>query len=300
MSDDLPNDVGPHPALETLVVARTGDLGGFEVRRALPSVRRRMVGPFIFLDQMGPAAFEPGRGMDVRPHPHIGLATVTYLFEGEILHRDNLGTERVIRPGAVNWMTAGRGIAHSERTPPEARAQGQRLSGIQAWVALPQRHEETAPSFVHHGSDVLPVLEGEGARVKLIAGAMHGKRSPVETLSDLFYADAVLEAGTRFELPSEHVERAVYLAEGDVEFDGETFHPGQLLVFRPGSEIVLRAASRARMMLLGGEPMDGPRYIWWNFVSSSQERMEVAKAEWKEGRFALVPHETEVIPLPDR
>jgi redox-sensitive bicupin YhaK (pirin superfamily) len=289
-----------HPALETLIVSPMKDLGdGFQVRRALPSARRRMVGPFIFLDQMGPADFRSGQGLDVRPHPHIGLATVTYLFNGDVLHRDSLGTVQHIKPGEVNWMTAGRGIAHSERTGPEARAAGGRLYGIQAWVALPKQHEETAPAFIHHPSDTLPFLEGEGVRMRLIAGSLHGKRSPVKTHSDMFYADAALEAGAGLVLRAEYEERALYLAEGTVEIDGIEFNAGELLVFRPGSEISLQASEASRMMLLGGEPMDGPRHIFWNFVSSSRDRLEEAKADWKNGRFTAVPQETEFIPLPE-
>ncbi|WP_224249267.1 pirin family protein [Hyalangium gracile] len=289
-----------HPEVETFIVAPTRDLGdGFQVRRALPSARRRMVGPFIFLDQMGPAGFQPGHGLDVRPHPHIGLATVTYLFEGEVLHRDSLGMVQPIRPGEVNWMTAGRGIAHSERTAPELRPAGGKLFGIQAWVALPKQYEETEPAFVHHASDTMPFIEGEGVRMHLIAGALHGKRSPVRTFSDMFYADVVLEAGARLKLPAEYEERAFYLAEGTVELDGIAFSPGELPVFRAGKELVIQATSPARLMLLGGEPMDGPRYIFWNFVSSSRDRLEAAKADWKGGRFAPVPQETEFIPLPE-
>ncbi|HEX8439595.1 pirin family protein [Archangium sp.] len=300
MSRDVPIDPRQHPELETLIVTRTRDLGdGFEVRRALPSAQRRMVGPFIFLDQMGPAVFRSGHGLDVRPHPHIGLATVTYLFDGEILHRDSLGMVQPIRPGEVNWMTAGRGIVHSERTGPETRAAGGRLFGIQTWLALPKQHEETAPAFVHHAAETMPFLEGEGVRMHLIAGALYGKRSPVQSFSDMFYADMALEEGAGLVIPAEHEERALYLAEGTVELDGTEFGVGELLVFRPGSEITLRASAPARMMLLGGEPMDGPRYIFWNFVSSSKERLEEAKADWKAGRFAPVPQETEFIPLPE-
>lgn len=300
MSMDETSDTREHPELETLIVASTRDLGdGFNVRRALPSARRRMVGPFIFFDQMGPAVFRSGHGLDVRPHPHIGLATVTYLFEGEILHRDSLGVVQPIRPGEVNWMTAGQGIVHSERTGPETRAAGGRLFGIQAWVALPKKDEETQPTFVHHASDTMPFIEGEGVRLHLIAGALYGKRSPVQTFSDMFYADAALEAGARLVLPASHEERGLYLVEGSVEIDGIVFNPGELLVFRPGSEIGIRASGAARMMLLGGEPMDGKRYIFWNFVASSPERLEAAKADWRAGRFARVPQETEFIPLPE-
>ncbi|WP_224367893.1 pirin family protein [Hyalangium versicolor] len=300
MSVEDTSETRSHPELEHLLIAPTRDLGDhFLVKRALPSARRRMVGPFIFLDQMGPADFEAGKGIDVRPHPHIGLATVTYLFQGEVLHRDSLGTVQAIRPGAVNWMTAGRGIAHSERTAPEVRASSNKLFGIQAWVALPKQYEETEPSFVHHPSDTMPFVEGEGVRMHLIAGSLHGKRSPVKTLSALFYADVVLEAGARLQVPAEYEERALYLVEGTVELDGIVFNPGELLIFRPGSELVIQASSPARMMLLGGEPMDGPRYIFWNFVSSSRDRLEEAKADWKGGRFTPVPQETEFIPLPE-
>jgi redox-sensitive bicupin YhaK (pirin superfamily) len=299
------NQEGELPrAVETLIVTRMRELvDGFKVRRALPSARRRMVGPFIFLDQMGPEILGGGRGLDVAPHPHIGLATVTYLFEGELLHRDSLGTVQAIRPGAVNWMTAGRGITHSERTPPELRPSGSNLFGIQSWVALPKRDEEAEPAFAHHGAEELPLLEGEGKRVRLIAGSLYGARSPVETLSEMFYADITLAGGARIPLPSEHEERAAYIVEGAVELSqgGGRFYAGQLLVFRPGDDVTLAAteSSSARLMLLGGEPLDGPRHIWWNFVSSSGKLIEQAKADWKAGRFAPVPEETEVIPLPE-
>jgi redox-sensitive bicupin YhaK (pirin superfamily) len=286
--------------LETMIVARTSDIGGFEVRRALPSVKRRMVGPFVFLDQMGPAEFLIGHGLDVRPHPHIGLATVTYLFEGEIMHRDSLGTVQPIRPGAVNWMTAGSGIAHSERTAPELRAQGFNLFGIQAWVALPSSAEETAPTFVHYPAKGLPIIQGEGKTVRVIAGSLYGESSPVETPTATFYADAALEAGARIPLPADHEERAVYVAQGKIDIAGDSFEMGQLLVFRPGDEITITALTPARVMLLGGEPMDGPRHIWWNFVSSSMDRIEQAKADWKAGRFGAVPDDNEFIPLPER
>ena len=302
MPDEPFVDLEPGSSVETLIVPRTRDLGdGFEVRRALPSVRRRMVGPFIFFDQMGPAVFRSGHGLDVRPHPHIGLATVTYLFEGEILHRDSLGTVQSIHPGAVNWMVAGRGIAHSERTPPELRATGGRLYGIQSWVAVPKQHEETAPAFAHTPADALPVLEDAGTRVRLIAGGLYGARSPVGTLSELFYADAVLAAGARLQVPASHEERAVYVAEGGVELGGQVYGTGQLLVLRPGAEGVLTGPgpTGGRVLLFGGEPMDGPRHIWWNFVSSSKERIEQAKADWTTGRIGPVPGETEFIPLPE-
>jgi redox-sensitive bicupin YhaK (pirin superfamily) len=286
--------------IETVIVPRARDLGGFEVRRALPAARRQMVGPFIFWDQMGPADFILGQGLDVRPHPHIGLATVTYLFEGEILHRDSLGTLQQIRPGDVNWMTAGRGIAHSERTSPETRATGGRLFGIQAWVALPAAEEETAPDFAHHGRDDLPMVSGEGKKVRIIAGSLYGDRSPVPTFSAMFYADAALAAGAKLPLPAGHEERAVYVVGGAVTVAGDRFEAAELLVFRPGDEITLVATEPARLLLLGGEPMDGPRHIWWNFVSSRQDRIEQAKADWRAGRFEAVPGESEFIPLPER
>ena len=291
-------------SLETGVVTRLRDLvGGFKVRRALPSARRRMVGSFIFLDQMGPEVLRSGSGLDVAPHPHIGLATVTYLFEGELLHRDSLGSVQPIRPGEVNWMTAGSGIAHSERTPHEVRRTGSHLFGIQSWVALPQQYEEADPGFAHHGTNDLPVIEGEGKRVRLIAGALYGARSPVETFSAMFYAEVRLASGTAIPLPTEYEERAAYVVEGSVNVvpDGESCGEGQLLVFKPGSAISLRAdkVTGARFMLLGGEPVDSPRHIWWNFVSSSKERIEQAKEDWRSGRFAPVPDETESIPLPE-
>ena len=286
-------------SVDAVIVPGMHDLGdGFMVRRALPSARRRMVGPFIFLDQMGAAAFAPGQGLDVRPHPHIGLATVTYLFEGEILHRDSLGTVRSIQPGAVNWMTAGRGIVHSERTAPEIRARGGRLFGIQSWVALPKRDEEAAPAFAHHAASELPFVEESGMRLRVIAGSLYGLRSPVRTFSDLFYADVTLAAAAKISLPAEHGERAVYVAEGAVEIAGVTADAGRLVVLRPGGAAAIAAVAPARVMFLGGSPLDGARHIWWNFVASSKERIEQAKADWRNGRFAPVPQETEFIPLP--
>jgi redox-sensitive bicupin YhaK (pirin superfamily) len=281
-------------------VPRARDLGGFEVRRALPSAKRQMVGPFIFFDQMGPAEFITGEGIDVRPHPHINLATVTYLFEGEIMHRDSLGTEQPIRPGAINWMSAGRGIVHSERTAPELKSRGQKLFGIQSWVALPRAAEETAPSFVHHEADALPVIEDRDKKVRLIVGSAFGKTSPVRTQSQMIYADIALEPGASVPIDADHEERALYLLSGNVEISGDRFGPGQLLILRPGDRITVSAATAARFLLLGGAPMDGPRYTWWNFVSSRKERIEQAKAEWKSGRFDSVPGDAEeFIPLPE-
>jgi redox-sensitive bicupin YhaK (pirin superfamily) len=290
-------------ALDTIIIPRTHDLGdGFEVRRALPHRDRRMVGPFVFLDQMGPHVFQPGRGIDVRPHPHIGLSTVTYLLEGEISHRDSLGTVQDIKPGEVNWMTAGKGIVHSERTGPGLRAAGSVLSGLQCWVALPKAKEEKDPSFSHTGADQLPVIEGEGVTARIIAGDYFGKRSPVPVESPMFYVDLALQAGARLTLPAEYPEQALYVVDGSLDLgrDGE-FGAGQLLVLKPGASVTLGAGASAgaRVMLLGGEPMDGPRYLTWNFVSSSSDRIEQAKEDWRAMRFDRVPGETEFIPLPD-
>jgi redox-sensitive bicupin YhaK (pirin superfamily) len=290
---------GPNPALDAVIVPRARDIGGFEVRRALPAVERRAVGPFVFLDQMGPADFAAGQGIDVRPHPHINLATVTYLYEGEIFHRDTLGSAQAIRPGDVNWMSAGRGIAHSERTAPGVRASGGPVSGLQAWVALPAAQEESAPSFAHHPKASLPIVETPGAEVRVIAGSAYGARSPVQVLSELFYADARLDAGASLPLDAEHEERALYLVEGEIEIAGDRFAPGRLLVFCPGDAMTINALQRSRFMLLGGAALDGPRHMWWNFVSSRKERIEQAKEDWKAGRFGAVPgDETEYIPLP--
>jgi len=295
-----PTNLPPGEEPETVIVAPTRDLGGgIRVRRALPSAQRRMVGPFVFFDQMGPVELSSGEGLDVRPHPHIGLATVTYLFEGEILHRDSLGTVQSIRPGAVNWMTAGRGIVHSERTPPALRKTGSRMLGIQLWVALPKEHEEDAPSFAHTEASALPQLEDRGIKVRVVLGELYGSRSPVRLLSGMFYAAAELEAGARLPLPKASAERAVYVAEGSLEAAG-TVHPaGTLLVFKQGDDVTLHAPAPSRLMLLGGDTADGPRHIWWNFVSSSRERIEAAKADWRAGRLGKVPGETELIPLPD-
>ena len=287
-------------AVELVIVPRAHDLGGFEVRRALPATARQMVGPFIFFDQMGPGEFLTGSGLDVRPHPHIGLSTVTYLFDGEILHRDSLGSRQPIVPGDVNWMTAGAGIAHSERTDPAQRDRSNRLFGIQSWVALPREAEESAPAFVHHAAAELPLTQDGGLTLRLIAGSAWGLRSPAEVSSPLFYADAILAPGAAVPLPDEHEERAAYVLDGDVAVAGDRFEPGRMLVFRAGDNLSLQAGPKgARLLLLGGAAMDGPRYLFWNFVSSSQERIEQAKADWRAGRFGLVPDdETEFIPLP--
>ncbi|KAA2238299.1 pirin family protein [Salinarimonas soli] len=298
--DPTPGDRESADAIEMLIVPRAVDLGEMEVRRALPSVKRQMVGPFIFFDQMGPAEFLTDQGIDVRPHPHINLATLTYLFEGEILHRDSLGTEKAIEPGALNWMRAGRGIVHSERTSPARRQSGQRLFGIQSWMALPQDQEETDPAFVHHGAGELPVVEVDGIKARLIAGSAFGTRSPLATPSETLYADVQLAAGARLPVEPAYEERALYTIAGEIEVAGQSFEPGQLLVLRPGDQIVVRAKGEARFMLFGGAPMEGPRYIWWNFVSSRPERIEQAKEEWAKGRFDTVPGDVEeFIPLPE-
>ena len=279
------------------IEGRARDIG-VPVRRILPAAGLRKVGPFVFLDHMGPVAMPPGRGMDVRPHPHIGLATVTYLFEGEIEHRDSLGVVQTIRPGDVNWMVAGRGIAHSERTGAALRKHGTSMNGIQSWVALPREHEETAPSFRHHPMASLPVRAAGGVTLRLIAGTLAGLRAPVEVFSPTFYADLAMEDGAEFALPPEHAERAAYVADGEIAAGGESIAAGTLAVFAEGGAVALKARVPSRVMILGGAPMEGERLIWWNFVASSAERIERAKADWREGRFAPVPGETEFIPLP--
>lgn len=290
--------------IETLIIPRARDLGGFEVRRALPAPKRQMVGPFIFFDQMGPAEFLPTRGMDVRPHPHIGLATISYLHRGRMHHRDSLGTDQWIEPGAVNWMVAGQGITHSERTDDETQVDPMPFFGIQTWVALPEEVEETAPLFEHAAMDTLPLIEGEGKSVRLILGSAYGETAPVRTFSEMFYGDVVLQAGALIPMPDGHEDRGVYVIEGDVEIAGDRFEAGQMMVFRPGDPITVKAVSNARLMILGGETMRGPRHIWWNFVATSKEKIEAAKEAWREGdwehgRFQLPPHDSgEFIPLP--
>ena len=277
-------------AIETVIVPRARDLGGFEVRRALPLPKRQMVGPFIFFDQMGPAEFLTDQGIDVRPHPHIGLATVTYLYSGSILHRDSLGTKKEIHPGDVNWMIAGRGISHSERTSPEVRARAKSsLFGIQTWVALPDAAEETQPGFEHRPAAELPLIEGEGKQVRLILGSAYGERAPVQTFSEMFYADAVLDAGARLPLPDNHEDRGLYVLEGEISVAGQTFDAGKMMVFRPGDAITVTALTPARLMLLGGETLGGPRYIWWNFVASSKEKIDAAKGGMATGRLGARP-----------
>lgn len=287
--------------IELVISPRKRDLGGFFVRRVLPDARRRMVGPFIFYDHIGPAEFAPGEGINVRPHPHICLATVTYLFEGEIFHRDSLGNAQSISPHAVNWMTAGRGIVHSERTRPELKATGQRLHGIQSWVALPKKFEEVAPSFHHHAADTLPVIEADGLRLRIIAGFAFGEHSPVATCSDTLYVDARFDAGTSLQLDTEHEDRAVHVCEGSVTVAGQTLEAGSMAVLHEGKKVTIEAEQPARLMLLGGDRLDGERFIWWNFVASSEARIAQAQADWAEGRFPKVPgDEQEFIPLPDK
>lgn len=288
------------PIAATILDSRERDLGGFVVRRTLPSAARRRVGPFTFFDHFGPAVFAPGEGMTVRPHPHIGLATVTYLFEGEIFHRDSVGSAQPIRPGDINWMTAGRGIVHSERTSPELRASGSRLHGLQLWVALPTKEEERAPSFHHHPGSTMPSSTRNGVGLRVLAGSAYGMTSPVEALSPLFYVDATMPAGSELELPEEYEERAVYVVSGEIACGGEHAKIGRMLVLERGSGVVVRAAEASRVVLVGGAPLDGERYIDWNFVSSSKERIARAANDWKEGRFPKVPgDEVEFIPLPE-
>ena len=285
-----------------LIEGRLHDLGdGFTVRRLLPVLQARHVGPFVFFDLMGPAAFAPGKGMDVRPHPHIGLATVTWLFDGAIRHRDSVGSLADIRPGEVNWMTAGRGIAHSERTPPDQRRDGQRMHGVQVWVALPQHDEEVEPEFHHHGADALPRIRRPGAELVLIAGTAYGERSPVKVFAPMFFIEATLEAGAELAWPEEHIERGVCVIDGEVSWGELTVPAAHTAVQSGDTAAPLKAAVRSRVMLFGGAPLDGERHLWWNFVSSRKERIEQAKLEWQEQRYGKVAgDELEFIPLPTR
>ncbi|MGH6870290.1 MAG: pirin family protein [Rhizomicrobium sp.] len=272
---------------------------GFSVARVLPQPRQRTVGPFVFFDYFGPVDFAPGHGIDVRPHPHIGLATITYLFAGSQVHRDSLGNVQEIVPGDVNWMTAGRGIVHSERTGPEVRARGHRMHGIQSWVGLPRGNEQDAPSFQHIAKSDLPTLERDGVTLRLVTGKAFGLASPVKVPMEIFYADAQLRAGSHVALPPDHAERGAMVVGGTVEAGGARHGDGAMIVFDAGEPAGIAAVSDARVMLLGGAPLDGERHVWWNFVSSSRERMEQAKADWKDGRFPRIPGETEFIPLPE-
>ncbi len=293
-------------SVERVIEPRMRDIDGLPVRRVLPSPAHRMVGPFIFFDHFGPTKLSPGHGMQVRPHPHISLATVTYLFDGEIVHRDSLGSEVSILPGAINWMTAGRGISHSERTRHIMEDANVLLHGLQLWVALPTAHEEVAPDFHHHDAAALPEIRATDLTLRVLAGTAYGATSPVHTWSPLFYVDASLDADATLTLPSdsEYAERAAYLVEGVIEHDGERYEAGRMLVFGPGA-VELRAIEPlpARLVVLGGAPLDGPRHIWWNFVSSSEARIEQAKRDWRDARqahFGTVIHdEREHIPLPE-
>lgn len=304
--DPVPGDHQSIDAIETLIIPRTSEVGGLQVRRALPTSRRRLVGPFIFFDRMGPAILRAGQALDVAPHPHIGLSTVTYLLDGNIRHRDSLGTEQVINPGEVNLMTAGRGIVHSERTPEEMRGSPLAISGVQTWVALPERSENMAPEFSNHTVQQLPWLAEKEFRMRLMIGDMHGLKSNVPTYSETLYADVFIEAGGKFHLPAVQEERAIYILSGAVRIAGEVFTDNQLLAFRQGDDIVMEAVPQnfategAQIMVFGGEAMDSRRYIWWNFVSSSKERIEQAKEEWRSRRFDIVPGDAEeFIPLPE-
>ena len=292
--------------IETLIIPRARDLGGFEVRRALPAPQRQMVGPFIFFDQMGPAEFITEGGIDVRPHPHIGLGTVTYLYDGEFEHRDSVGTHQMIYPGEVNWMTAGKGVTHSERTSAETRAKPSKLFGIQTWVALPEDREEMDPDFEHHKQEALPLLDSDGAKARLILGTAWGEESPVTMQSDIFYADVTLKPGAQVPLPDDHEDRGIHVTQGAIEVAGDTFEAGQMMVFRPGDKVSAKAGPLgARIMILGGATLNGPRYIWWNFVSSRIDRIDQAKEDWREGDwengpFKLPPGDTEeFIPIDD-
>ncbi|GGE40021.1 pirin family protein [Actibacterium pelagium] len=282
-------------ALETLIIPRARDIGGFEVRRALPSPKRQMVGPFIFFDQVGPAEFITEGGIDVRPHPHIGLGTVTYLYQGEFEHRDSLGTRQMIYPGEVNWMVAGRGVTHSERTSEETRHTRHKLFGVQTWIALPEDCEDMAPDFEHHKNAALPEIKDGGAHAKLILGSAYGETSPVTMQSETFYADVILQPGASFPLPDNHEDRGIYVMEGTIDVAGDVFEAGRMMVFRPGDSISARAGDRgARLMVLGGATMNEGRYIWWNFVSSDRDKIEAAKEAWKaedweNGQFRLPP-----------
>jgi redox-sensitive bicupin YhaK (pirin superfamily) len=291
---------GDTPSIDLVIEGRPRDLGNFPVHRTLPSGQRRSIGPFIFVDHIGPAELAPGHGMDIRPHPHIGLATITYLLDGEIVHRDNLGNTQAIRPGEVNWMIAGRGVAHSERTSPEVRARGSRTLGMQIWVALPREHEAMAPAFEHHPQAALPTIERPGAVLRVVAGTAYGQTAPTSVLTPTLYVHAELTAGATLAIDDTHAERAVYVIDGEIECDGRVFGAATMVVLRAEVDAAICARTAANVMLLGGAPLDGPRHMWWNFVASDRESIERAKAAWREGRFAkVVGDEQELIPLPE-
>ncbi|AGT07304.1 pirin family protein [Paracoccus aminophilus] len=305
LTPGCPDEIGVD-AIETLIIPRARDLGSFEVKRALPAPKRQMVGPFIFFDQAGPAEFLTGQGVDVRPHPHIGLGTVTYLYRGDFHHRDSIGTDQVILPGAVNWMVAGKGVTHSERTSEAARQGPSSLFGIQTWIALPEDREDMDPLFEHHGKDSLPMIRDQGIEAKLILGHAYGEKAPVTMYSEAFYLDVVLAPRALFPLPDDHEDRGLYITQGSVSIAGQTFEAGQMMVFRPGDKITVAAGEQgARLMALGGATLNGPRHVWWNFVSSSKEKIEHAKEEWRAanwglGQFDLPPDDrSEFIPLTD-
>lgn len=299
--DPLPGDAFACDAIENLIIPRSSDIGGFAVRRALPTRQRRLVGPFIFFDRMGPAILKAGEALDVKPHPHIGLSTVTYLFDGEIRHLDSLGTEKVIRPGDINLMTAWRGIVHSERTPDNLRGHPLSISGLQTWLALPDDKEEIDPAFAHTEKDDMPLIDADGVKGRIVIGSFEGLTSPVKVFSDTLYADLALQPNTTFPFGAEHEERAVYVLSGSLIVAGDRFEADQLLVFRPGDAIALTAGEQGcHLMLFGGAALNSRRYIWWNFVSSSRERIEKAKEEWRTGKFDIVPgDEEEFVPLPE-
>ena len=288
--------------IDLILDASIRDLGDFDVRRALPAPQRRSVGPFVFFDEFGPVTLKPGKGFDTRPHPHIGLATLSYLLEGEMVHRDSEGFVQTLHPGSVNLMTAGQGIVHSERSTADFRANGGGVHGFQTWIALPAAQENIAPDFQHVPANAIPEMEGEGISLKLLAGSLNHRSALTRTFSETLYADVALQQGARFRIDDHHIERAAYVISGKIGVTGQTgeFSPGQMVVFKPGSEIVVKAAhDAARVIVLGGEPLDGKRHIFWNFVASRKERIEQAAEDWRAGRFKTVPGETEFIPLPE-
>lgn len=301
-NDPEAGDAPACDAIEHLIIPRTSDIGNLQVRRALPTAKRRLVGPFIFFDRMGPALLKAGQALDVRPHPHIGLSTVTYLFDGEIKHRDSLGTEMVIAPGDINLMTAGRGIVHSERSPENLRGKPQSISGLQTWLALPDRYEEIDPVFTHTEKRNLPAFRDDGLEGRVVIGSFEGMTSPVSVFSDTIYVDLKIEPGKSAPFAAAWEERALYILEGEAIIAGDRFANNQLLVFRAGDPITITAGpAGCHIMLFGGAALGSSRYIWWNFVSSSKERIEQAKEEWRTGRFDIVPGDSqEFIPLPDR
>lgn len=305
LSPGCPDETGVD-AIETLIIPRARDIGGFEVMRALPAPRRRMVGPFVFFDQAGPAEFLTGQGIDIRPHPHIGLGTVTYLYQGDFHHRDSIGSDQIIHPGALNWMVAGKGVTHSERTSEQGRSGPHSLFGIQTWIALPEDHENMEPVFEHHGKDALPEIESEGIKARLILGTAYGETAPATMFSETFYLDVVLEPGARMPLPDDHEDRGIYVTQGSVLVAGQEYEAGRMMVFRPGDRITVAAGAKgARIMALGGATLNGPRYIWWNFVASSREKIDAAKEEWRQARWGKglfdlpIDDQDEFVPLPD-